>query len=115
MINAHGKSGELVNRIATGDELDKLMAKATKLPQVVVAERFLSDVELIANGALSPLTGFMSEKDAKSVIDNMELADGTLWAIPVVLPVTDEQQKQFKPGDEIALLSEDKVRLTVAY
>ena len=101
MISAHG--GELVQRISMGDQLEKDLAKASSLPQIKIADRFVSDIELIANGALSPLTGFMNQADAMAVINDMELADGTLWSIPVVLPLAEEQEALFKPGEEIAL------------
>ncbi len=108
MIEAHGVLGKLVNRVAAGDELKKAMQEAADLPQLIIAERFVSDIELITNGALSPLTGFMSKADVDSVVSDMQLADGTLWAIPVVLPVTKDQQKQFNPGDKVTLLNNNK-------
>tara|TARA_B100001079_G_scaffold10424_1_gene8589 strand:+ start:151 stop:1176 length:1026 start_codon:yes stop_codon:yes gene_type:complete len=59
---------------------------------------------MIATGACSPLTGFMGQQDYSSVVEEMRLADGTVWSIPITLPVTDEQVSDLK-GAEAAFLS----------
>jgi sulfate adenylyltransferase len=59
---------------------------------------------MIATGACSPLTGFMGQHDYSSVVEEMRLADGTVWSIPITLPVTDEQVSDLK-GAEAAFLS----------
>ena len=69
-----------------------------------MGERELSDLEMLAVGALSPLTGFQGEADYRSVLDSMRLANGLPWAIPVVLSVSEDQAHQFGSGGSVALL-----------
>ena len=101
-ITPHG--GTLVNLLAGTDAAAALAAEAANLPKLVVGERELSDLEMLAVGALSPLTGFQGEADYRSVLDSMHLANGLPWAIPVVLSVSEEQAHQFGSGGSVALL-----------
>ena len=101
-ITPHG--GTLVNLLAGTDAAAALSAEAANLPKLVVGERELSDLEMLAVGALSPLTGFQGEADYRSVLDSMRLANGLPWAIPVVLSVSEEQAHQFGSGGSVALL-----------
>jgi sulfate adenylyltransferase len=55
------------------------------------------------NGGFSPLKGFMSEEDYNGVVDNIRLADGTLWPIPINLDVSEEFAKPLQIGQGIAL------------
>jgi sulfate adenylyltransferase len=101
-IAPHG--GQLVDLLVDGDAAEALRREAANLPKVVVNERELSDLEMLANGALSPLRGFQGERDYQSVLETMHLADGLAWAIPVVLSVTDEEAKRLGGTDSVALL-----------
>ena len=101
-IAPHG--GTLVNLLAGTDATAALAAEAANLPKLVVGERELSDLEMLAVGALSPLTGFQGEADYRSVLDSMRLANGLPWAIPVVLSVSEDQAHQFGSGGSVALL-----------
>src|SRR5215212_1403415 len=87
-IQPHG--GTLVNLLAGNGEAESLRTEAANLPKIVVFPRELADLEMLAVGALSPLTGFQGEADYHSVLDTMHLADGVPWAIPVPLSVDDE-------------------------
>jgi len=100
-IAPHG--GTLINLLAGADEASKLSAEAANLPKVVVNERELSDLEMIAVGALSPLTGFQGEDDYHAVLEKMHLANGLPWAIPVVLSVNDEDLHRVGTAEAIAL------------
>ena len=82
-IAPHG--GSLVNLLVGGAEADALRQEAANLPKLVVSERELSDLEMLAVGALSPLTGFQGERDYHSILDSMHLQNGLAWSIPVTL------------------------------
>lgn len=107
VISPHG--GELVNREVNGAERDQYLMKAEQLPALTLSPWEISDLELIAIGAFSPLTGFMGEKDYRNVLDEMRLADGTIWSIPITLSVTVEEAEQYHIGEEIALKGQDGV------
>ncbi|MGP7816655.1 sulfate adenylyltransferase [Niallia sp. 01092] len=64
----------------------------------------LSDLELIGNGAYSPLTGFLTRKDYESVVENMRLANGTVWSIPITLPIKEEQAQGIGVKDTVKLI-----------
>ena len=101
-IAPHG--GTLVNLVAGADAAAALTTEAANLPKIVVGERELSDLEMLAVGALSPLTGFQGQADYDSVLDSMRLADGLPWAIPVVLSVSEQEAHQLGSGGSVALL-----------
>jgi sulfate adenylyltransferase len=105
-IPPHG--GSLVNLLAADDAAAaNLSAEAANLPKVVVNERELSDLEMLATGALSPLTGFQDEGDYHAVLDEMHLANGLAWGIPVVLSVADEDLHRLGTAGSIALCAEE--------
>jgi sulfate adenylyltransferase len=81
-------------------------AHAETLPKLTLNARQISDLELIAIGAVSPLTGFMGEADYRSVVDTMHLANGLPWSIPITLAVTAEQAAPLTPGSQAALTDE---------
>jgi sulfate adenylyltransferase len=86
-IKPHG--GELVNRQAVGEQREQLIEVAPQLASLTLNPWSLSDLELIAIGGFSPLTGFMGEKDYHSVVENLHLSNGLVWSIPITLPVTE--------------------------
>jgi len=110
----HG--GQLVNRVLRGALREAALERAASFPQVQMTAMAASDLEMIAVGAFSPLTGFMNKDDYDSVIDDMRLANGLPWTIPVTLPVDDETAAGLEEGHEIALLDGDHLMgiMTVA-
>ncbi|RMH02126.1 MAG: sulfate adenylyltransferase [Planctomycetota bacterium] len=109
MIAPHG--GTLVDRLLKGAERDALLARAAELPSITLNSRETSDLEMIATGAMSPLQGFMNQADYDGVVENMRLADGALWPLPVVLASKDGET--FAAGDEVALKAESGEILAV--
>ncbi len=105
-IPPHG--GKLIDLLLTGPEADRASAEAEHLPKVAIGRRELSDLEMMAVGALSPLTGFMGEKDYWSVIDEMHLESGLPWTIPVSLSVDEEGVKRIGGASRIALTLDDR-------
>src|SRR5688572_15509674 len=74
LIAPHG--GSLVDRLATDAEAQQLAAEAQSLPKLSLAMRPLSDLEMIAVGAFSPITGFMTKRDYEGVVKDMHLGGG---------------------------------------
>ena len=106
-IAPHG--GQLVNRRLRGALREAALEQARSFRRVQLTRTALSDLEMIAVGAFSPLTGFMTRDDYDSVIDTMRLSNGLPWTIPVTLPVSDDVAAELKEGDEIALMDGDYV------
>ena len=100
-IAAHG--GQLVDRIATTAQRQEFLDKADHLPVVQIDQRTVSDLEMIAIGGFSPLTGFMEEADYLSVVNTMRLANGLPWSIPITLSVTEEVAAPLKEGSLVRL------------
>lgn len=104
-IEPHG--GTLVNRVATGEEREQMLKQAGQFQQIQVNKWTISDLDLIGVGAFSPLTGFLNEADYRSVVDNIRLADGTVWSIPITLAVEDAAAAALSIGEQVALVGED--------
>jgi sulfate adenylyltransferase len=102
-IAPHG--GVLVNRIAPAAQADELLKRARALPAVVIDDRTTSDLEMLGNGGLSPLEGFLGEADYRAVVKDMHLAGGLPWTIPITLAVADDVAAALKPGGEVALVN----------
>jgi sulfate adenylyltransferase len=95
-IAPHG--GQLVNRIATAEEKQEFLSKADFLPRVQLDDHAVSDLEMIAIGGFSPLTGFMNQQDYDRVVTEMRLANGLPWSIPITLSVTKEVANPLEVG-----------------
>jgi sulfate adenylyltransferase len=102
LIQPHG--GRLVDRTGAPKESAKPAASIT------LTAHQQCDLEMIAVGAMSPLDGFMGEADYHSVCDEMTLADGTVWPIPITCAVDDATAERVSLGDRVAL-SDDAGRL----
>jgi sulfate adenylyltransferase len=115
LVQPHG--GKLINRTLTGEERDRALQQAASLRAITLTPREQGDLELLADGALSPLEGFLGEADYRRVVTDLRLADGTVWPIPITLAVSDSEAERIDIGQRVALLdSQQRVLgiLTVA-
>lgn len=85
MISPYGD--KLVDLLVPAEEQSEVMAKAGALASIQISDRSVCDLELLATGAFSPLDRFMGEADYQRVLEEMRLADGHIFPIPVTLPV----------------------------
>src|SRR5208283_5937072 len=109
-ISAHG-DGELVDLKAPAPERAALAAHAAKLAAVTLNARDLADLEMLASGAFSPLAGFMGEADYIRSRDEMRLASGVPWSIPITLGVDEKTAKSLKAGQDVALVTDQGARI----
>ncbi|WHX98612.1 sulfate adenylyltransferase [Neobacillus sp. DY30] len=94
----HG--GKLINRINQGLSID------LSRNYVLLDNLELSDLELIANGAYSPLEGFMGKADYESVVNTMRLANGLPWSLPITLAIDKNKAIELKVGETINLIKD---------
>jgi sulfate adenylyltransferase len=98
--------GTLVDRRIPLAEAAELSGRAESLPAVELSVAEAADLELIADGAYSPISGFLTRPDYEAVVDRAALADGTPWTLPITLTLTAEQSKAVREGGEVALRDE---------
>ncbi len=111
LIAPHG--GSLVNLFASDADGAAHKEASRDWPSHDLTERQLCDLELLANGGFSPLTGFMAQADYDRVCSDMRLADGTLWPIPITLDVPEKLASALAPGSRLALRDPEGVMLAV--
>ncbi len=104
LVAPHG--GTLVDRIVPEQDAPALRDLAARLPSIALDARELADLELIATGAASPLRGFLGLADYQGVLEQLRLADGTVWPLPFTLAVPPERLPELAPGTEAALRDE---------
>ncbi|MBA2880122.1 sulfate adenylyltransferase [Desulfosalsimonas propionicica] len=106
LIPPHGGKG-LINCLLEGAELEAEKKKAEGLKKVSLSPRERGDLIMLGTGGFSPLDGFMTKADWKSVCDNYQLSDGTFWPVPVTLSASQEEAGAISEGDEIALFNSE--------
>ena len=95
------------------ESAQKLKHEAGNLPSWDLTARQVCDLELLMNGGFNPLKGFLSEADYTGVVENMRLADGTLWPMPINLDVSEAFAEKIEPGTDIALRDAEGVILAI--
>jgi sulfate adenylyltransferase len=85
--------GKLVDLRVSGQERAALLEQVVQLPSIQISARAVCDLELLAVGGFSPLERFMGQADYERVLNEMRLRDGTLFPLPITLPVAEEQLK----------------------
>ncbi len=103
LIAPHG--GELIINMASERERAELQERARSLPQIEVGSRQLADLEMLAIGAYSPLSGFMNKADYLGSVNEMHLSNGLPWSVPITLSTTSEQAAPLHEGSQIALVN----------
>ena len=97
------------------ESAQKLKVEAGTMASWDLTARQVGDLELLMNGGFAPLKGFLSQADYEGVVDNMRLADGSLWPIPITLDVTEAFSELAEPGTDIALRDPEGVILAVMH
>ena len=95
--------GRLIDLVVDRQDAEQLSREAAALPSVILSARAMCDLELLAVGAFSPLDRFLGRADYERVLGEMRLANGTLWPIPITLPVT--PLTEIRPDRRVALRS----------
>jgi sulfate adenylyltransferase len=126
LITPHG--GALVNRIADPERAAQLTQRASELPTITLSAKQACDLEMIAIGAFSPLTGFVKQRDFESICRHMRMAppqpsagqaaprvqpDGALWPIPITLAVDDATEATLIQRGQAALRHADGTLLAI--
>ncbi|HDG97873.1 MAG TPA: adenylyltransferase, partial [Desulfobacterales bacterium] len=107
--------GELVDLRVNKDRQEVLKDLALNLPEVILNDRQMCDLELLGIGAFSPLRGFLTRADYESVLDRMRLQDGLLWPVPICLDVNRMQAESLEAGQSLALRDQEGFLLAVMH
>ncbi len=113
LIEPHG--GTLVDLLVDDDRAEELKKASRDWPSWDLTPRQTCDLELLVNGSFSPLRGFLDSRDHASVCEQMRLADGTLWPMPITLDVTEELAEQLSEGSSLALRDPEGVMLAALH
>ncbi len=97
----------------SADSAEKLKREAGDLVSWDLTARQLCDLELLMNGGFHPLNGFLGKADYDNVVENMRLADGTFWPMPINLEVSQEFADKVEAGQDIALRDSEGVILAI--
>jgi sulfate adenylyltransferase len=106
---------KLVNRVLTGGEREKILGEIDEYPSIIANDDIVMDTELITTGGYSPLEGFLGQEDYENILENMRLADGTPWTIPIVFPIDGEKASELKEGEDIAILDSSHNAIAVLH
>ena len=92
---------------------ENFKSKAIKLKSWDLTPRQICDLELVMNGGFYPLDGFLRQKDYEEVVENMRLANGKIWPIPITLDVSKDFADTVKTKQDIALRDQEGVILAI--
>ena len=107
LVQVHG--GVLRDLYACGEALAAEQERARSNLSWDLTKRQLCDIELLLNGAFSPLVGFLGQADYDRVLSEMRLVEGTLWPMPVTLDVDLAFAEKLEPGQQVTLRDEEGV------
>ena len=103
LVPPHG-GGTLKPLLLEGAALQAETSRASSFPRIVTSSRETGDVLMLGIGGYTPLDGFMTQDDWESVCNDLKLASGLFWPIPITLSTTAEIAARIKPGSEVALM-----------
>ncbi len=106
LVPPHG-SNALMPLLAPEAEIAEELKRASTLRKVPMSSRETSDFIMLAMGAYTPLDGFMGKADWRGVCEDMQLADGLFWPIPITLSATPELADSIAIGETVALVDHD--------
>ena len=104
---------ELINLQVDAEQAELLKRASGDFVSLTLSQRQLCDLELLMNGAFTPLAGFMGQKDYDAVVESLSLVDGSLWPVPIVLDVPEVLAEKLSQGERIALRDQEGFMLAV--
>lgn len=113
MIHPHG--GVLVNRFLEGEAREEAIERAKGLKSLRLAKDYIVDLKNIGTGRYSPLKGFLTQDDYKSIIAENRLSDATVWTIPIVLDVDEPTASGMKEGEDIVIADESGSAIAIMH
>ncbi|RJQ68923.1 MAG: bifunctional sulfate adenylyltransferase/adenylylsulfate kinase [Desulfobacteraceae bacterium] len=105
----------LVNLLVDHERAAVLKDLSLHLSSITLNDHQLCDIELLTTGAFSPLDGFMVRTDYESVLDRMQLQDGTVWPLPVCLGISAKQARQIESGQSVAIRDPEGFLLAIMH
>ena len=111
LITPHG--GDLCDLMVSDSLRVKIQEESIDYSSITLNDRQLCDLEMLLNGAYSPLKGFLIKEDYDSVLDGMRLANGIIWPIPITLDISEDFSKTIDIGEKIVLRDPEGVALAV--
>ena len=113
MITPHG--GKLINLYCSIERRAEILAQVDQYSKIILDEKNLSDLELLANGAFSPLSGFMKRDEYESVVNHMYFSVGIPWTIPITLAVRKSTIAQISNQSELLLINQEEYPLAILH
>ena len=107
LVRPHG-GGELKPLLVSAEKLKAERTRAGSLQKIAVTSREVGDLIMLGIGGFTPLDGFMTRADWQGVCDDMKMANGLFWPIPITLSVNKDIAKTIKEGQEIALVDPER-------
>src|SRR5579863_3490246 len=101
LVAPHG--GVLSSPLVSADEARRIREQSLQWPSIDLTLRQTCDLDLLLNGAFSPLKGFLTRKDYESVLTGVRLADGTVWPMPITLNVPKALASTLEAGKPLGL------------
>ena len=111
MIKPHGET--LVSFHLSADELSEYSELSNNISSLTLSLKQQCDLEMISNGAFSPLSTFNNQKDYEEILLNNKLSNGLVWPIPIVLDVPDQFLKSLDKNEYISLRNTEGFLLAI--